>query len=252
VLNQFSDSVSIVDVQTRTAEHVALGDVRPPTETERGEMLFHDSTLSHDSWMSCQSCHSSGHSNGLLTDNFTDKTYRSPKRVLSLLGQADTAPYGWAGTMETLEDQIAFSIKSTMASDEAVRSEDVEQIGAYVRSLRRPPSLVEARADDNADPKLSASIARGLAFFNSAGCVDCHRGPQYTSPETYDVGLEDERELREFNPPSLIGVSQRHLSLLHDSRAKSLHDVIVKEDHQMPTSATDDERQDLIQFLMSL
>ncbi len=256
VVNQFSDSISLVDLETRTAEHVTLGAIRPPTDAERGEMLFHDSTLSHDSWMSCQSCHTGGHTNGLLTDNFTDKSYRSPKRILSLLGQAETAPYSWAGTMPTLEEQVAFSIKSTMASDEAVRSDDVEQLAQYVRTLKRPPSVVDARSGTTgsagSDRDDQEKIARGKAFFATAGCIDCHSGPHYTNTGVYDVGLADERSLREFNPPSLIAVSQRQNSLFHDGRAKSLHDVVIKEDHQMPVDATDEERIDLIHFLMSL
>ncbi len=252
VINQFSDSISLVDLETRTAEHVALGALRPTTETEHGEMLFHDSTLSHDSWMSCQSCHTGGHTNGLLTDNFTDKSYRSPKRVLSLLGQAETSPYSWAGTMQTLEDQVAFSIKSTMASDEAVRSEDVDHLSQYVRTLKRPPSIVQARTDAAQNVQEQAGISRGKEFFAAAGCLDCHGGSHYTNTGVFDVGMSDERELREFNPPSLVAVSQRQNSLFHDGRAKSIHDVVIKENHQMPSDATDDQRLDLIHFLMSL
>ena len=33
---------------------------------DRGERLFADARLSHDGWMSCQSCHTDGQSNGLL------------------------------------------------------------------------------------------------------------------------------------------------------------------------------------------
>tara|TARA_R110002049_G_scaffold47902_1_gene138342 strand:- start:28980 stop:30875 length:1896 start_codon:yes stop_codon:yes gene_type:complete len=252
VVNQFSDSLSVIDIANFETEHVPLGKLRPPTRVELGERLFHDSTLSHDGWMSCQSCHSGGHTNGLLTDNFTDNTYQSPKRVLSLLGQAETAPYSWAGTMQTLEDQIAFSIKSTMASDHAVRPEAVEQIAAYVRTLPRPPSLAEARGTDVKSKRLAHQVRRGRQFFESAGCTDCHRKPLFTSDETYDVGLADERSMRHFNPPSLIAVSQRRNALFHDARAKSLREVVFEANHQMPDDTTNQQRRDLVQYLNSL
>ena len=56
------------------------------------------------------------------------------------------------------------------------------------------------------------------------------RSPEYTSPERYDIGLTDEVGNREFNPPSLRGVSRRD-TLLHDGRAKSLEAVFQKERH---------------------
>jgi cytochrome c peroxidase len=202
--------------------------------------------------MSCQSCHSGGHTNGLLTDNFTDESYRSPKRVLSLLGQANTSPYSWAGTMQTLEDQIAFSIKSTMASDNAVRSKDVHQIAEYVRTLQRPPSIVEARSEANSPVRKTKRVSRGERIFRSVGCIDCHREPFFTSEDVYDVGLQDERSMRAFNPPSLIGLSQRQNALFHDGRAKSIRDVIWQESHQLPDHVTRRERNVLIEYLMSL
>jgi len=252
VANQFSDSVSIIDLATQQVDHVSLGAIRPPTTAERGEMLFHDSTLSHDGWMSCQSCHSGGHTNGKLTDNFTDNSYQSPKRVLSLLGQAETAPYGWAGTMPTLEHQIAFSIRSTMASDDEVRHDDVQHLAAFVRSLPPPPSIHQARSTFAKDRQLVEDVKRGQKLFEAIGCSDCHTAPNYTSPATYDVGLQDERSLTEFNPPSLLGISQRETSLFHDGSARSIEDVIVKERHQLPHDLTPDQQRQLIRFLESL
>ena len=61
--DQFSDSVSIVDV-TRAEQvgRVSLGPQPEPSLAERGEILFFDSRLSRDGWMSCHSCHTDGHS----------------------------------------------------------------------------------------------------------------------------------------------------------------------------------------------
>jgi Di-haem cytochrome c peroxidase len=116
VANTFADSISVVDLQVpRVVAEVRLGpppgDLRPE---ERGEMLFYDARLSHDAWFSCHSCHPDGHSNGRLNDNFTDGSFGTPKRVLSLLGVKDTGPWAWNGGMPDLETQVRNSVKSTM------------------------------------------------------------------------------------------------------------------------------------------
>ena len=118
VVNQFSDSISLVDLESMTAEHLPLGKLRLPTEVEKGEQLFFSAALAHDRWMSCQSCHSDGHSNGQLNDNLTDHSFGTPKRVLSLLGQEHTQPYAWNGSVKSLEDQVRHSVTSTMAGRE--------------------------------------------------------------------------------------------------------------------------------------
>ena len=64
---------------------------------ERGERLFLDARLSHDGWMSCQSCHTDGQTNGLLADTLGDGGFGAPKRVTSLLGVGATGPWTWTG-----------------------------------------------------------------------------------------------------------------------------------------------------------
>src|SRR2546430_7868047 len=49
---------------------------------------------------------SDGHTNGLLNDNFTDGSFGTPKRVLSLLGVKDTGPWAWTGHLDKLPEQI--------------------------------------------------------------------------------------------------------------------------------------------------
>src|SRR5262249_25769365 len=96
VANQFSDSISVVDLsKAKLAAEIALGPQPELLANDRGEMLFYDARLSHDGWMSCNSCHTDGHTNGLLVDTLGDGSFGTPKRVLSLLGVRDTAPYAW-------------------------------------------------------------------------------------------------------------------------------------------------------------
>lgn len=284
VVNQFSDNLSIVDVSSRAVTHVPLGALRQPTEVEVGERFFFHSKLAHDGWMSCHSCHSQGHTNGQLNDNLTDGTFGSPKRILSLLGQAETAPYSWSGKFESLDEQVFHSIRSTMATDNPIDEGTVKAIATYVRTLPAPPSVLAARqavngsglglvsdgqlatvANDSAtadkegtaNEKSTAEYVReallqGGSLFQELGCRECHAGDHYTSRETYDVGLADEQGLTRFNPPSLLAVSQRAGALFHDGRATSLEAVVADFRHQLPRELTSAEVEALVCYLKSL
>ncbi len=246
VVNQFSDSLSIVRLSDDEVYHLSLGKLRPPTSAERGEQAFFNSKLSHDGWMSCHSCHSQGHTSGQLNDNFTDHSYGTPKRVLSLLGQAETAPYSWNGNIGDLESQITHSIHSTMAGDRDVSVNTVADIANYIRSLPAPPGLRQARKS------IPTSHQAGSELFRSLGCTDCHRDRWLTSPQTYDVGLQDEAHEKMFNPPSLIGVSQRQDVLLHDGRARSLRDLLENHVHELPHALSTKQVDLLVEYLESL
>ncbi len=284
VVNQFSDNLSVIDVSSRSVTHIPLGELRRPTEVEVGERFFFHSKLAHDGWMSCHSCHSQGHTNGQLNDNLTDGTFSSPKRILSLLGQAETAPYSWSGKFESLDEQVFHSIRSTMATDSPIVEGTVKAIATYIRTLPAPPSVLTARSAVNAsaqglvsDAQLATvandsaaklnettaanqstaeqvreAVRHGGSLFQELGCRECHAGNHYTSRGAYDVGLADEQGLTRFNPPSLLAVSQRAGALFHDGRAVSLEAVIADFRHQLPRELTSAEVEALVCYLKSL
>ncbi|GAB5405458.1 MAG: hypothetical protein Aurels2KO_36890 [Aureliella sp.] len=254
VLNQFGDSVTVVNLATGKSNHLPLGPIRSPTDEERGEQLFHDSRLSHDGWMSCESCHSRGHTSSGLNDNLSDFSQGTPKRILSLLGQGETAPYSWFGAQDKLEDQVASSIRSTMASDYSVKPTDVAAITSFIASLPRPPNVDAARRPKDLRSKQVAGseVVAGKLVFESQGCADCHTPPLYTSSDTFDVALSDEQGNREFNPPSLLAVSQREGALFHDCSARSLEQVVKERKHQIKKRLSPEEADRLIAFLRSL
>src|SRR5581483_10037739 len=137
-------------------------------------------------WMSCHSCHSDGHSNGGLADTLGDGSFGAPKRVLSLLGARDSAPYAWNGSVPDLGDQIRKSVKSTMHG-RPLSEDQVQQLAAYLRTLSPPPGLAVARGEIH-----QPEVDRGRDVFRKQGCAECHVPPAYTSPKTYSVGLADE------------------------------------------------------------
>jgi DNA-binding beta-propeller fold protein YncE/cytochrome c peroxidase len=242
VADSFDDTISIVNFDTcRRIKTIPLGPRRPLDSAERGERLFHDARLSHDNWLSCHSCHTDGHSNGLRSDTLGDSSFGAPKQVPSLLGVSETGPWAWIGAVDRLEDQVRKSITTTMRG-RAPSDEEVADVSAFLRKLTPPPAQ---------KPADTAAVARGSSVFTRM-CATCHEPPTYTSPKRYDVGLVDEVGNRRFNPPSLLGVGRRD-AFLHDGRAHSLEEVFTRFGHpgrQLPLAA--DEVEDLAAFLKTL
>jgi YVTN family beta-propeller protein len=247
VANMFDDSISIVDLIARTVTAtVSLGPQPTLSLAQEGELLFHNAKLSHDGWMSCQSCHTDGHANGQMNDNFSDRSFGAPKRVLSLLGVRDTLPLAWSGQVTTLERQIHNSVENTMQREETLPKDQVRAIAAYVNLLELPPPLEVLRGTQEAD-----AIERGRLVFDKHDCARCHAAPTYTTPEAYDVGLKDSQGAREFNPPSLRGLSHRG-PYLHDNRAPTVEDVFLKHGHPSDATYSEAEIKDLAAFLRGL
>jgi YVTN family beta-propeller protein len=242
VADTFGDAILVVDVAAKKLDgQIELGPQPELTASDRGERLFYDARLSHEGWFSCHSCHSDGHSTGLLNDNLTDRSFGTPKRILSLLGVGDTGPWAWNGSMTTLEHQIEKSIQSTMQGAKP-SGEAVCDLAAFLKTLSPPPP--SGRQD-------LAAVQRGKLVFAGQHCDACHVPPTYTSAKTFDVGLRDEAGNTAFNPPSLRGVAQGG-PFFHDGRAATLEDVFGRYRHQLKNELASSERRDLVHFLRSL
>ncbi len=246
VAERFDDAVAAIDLGSAKVERIPLAGPHESTPVERGEIAFFDARHSLEGWYSCHSCHSHGHTSGRLNDNFSDGSFGTPKRVLSLQGTGETGPWAWNGQMGTLEKQTSSSIKSTMHGVKSPPRELVDDIVAHLRTLPPAPGVRTARGET--DPEIEK---RGRKIFVREKCGSCHAAPTYTSPKTYDVGLVDEVGGKLFNPPSLRGVSQGG-PYFHDGRAATLEDVFGKHRHETPRPLTAAEIGDLVYWLRGL
>ncbi len=247
-LNHLDHSISVIEIATASESYrMELGKARAELPWESGERLFYDARRSLDSWMSCHTCHVRGHTIPVTVDTLGDATYGAPKRVLSLLGIAGTAPFAWNGSRATLLDQLRASVTTTMHGRmDAFLPEEWTALEHYVLSLPPAPGISAARRDSNAP-----LVERGRQLFSERRCAECHPLPYYTIAGIVDVGLPDEQGRRFFQPPSLLGVSQRN-AWLHDARAGSLHDVFARFGHPHGARYRDEEVRALVAFLMTL
>ena len=250
VANRFDDSITMIRIGEEGPEvtdTISLGTGRELSLVERGEQLFYDASLSLDGWYSCHSCHTDGHTNGLLSDTFGDEDLGAPKKVLSLLGTADTGPWAWNGGRGQLEEQVTTSLIISMQCQLETDELPVVELSAYLRTLRTPPSVSEAR-EEKADPQL---LDAGKGLFSRHGCSDCHAGRTLTSTDVWDTGLHDELGATHFNPPSLLGVSQRS-PWFHDGRAATLEDVLRSSHHDQSSPLPEQDIPLLRTYLESL
>jgi cytochrome c peroxidase len=221
---------------------ISLGPSPPPAAAQRGEMLFFDAHLSKEGWMSCHSCHTDGHSNGLRSDTLGDGSYGAPKRVPSVRGVGDTGPWAWNGSMAELKTQVRQSVRSTMHGQ--ATDDEIADLEAYLRTLPPPPPLLGRDGQ-------TAAARHGKHVFEAQACDRCHVPPTYTSPRTYEVGLADEFGKDHFNPPSLRGVSQG-TAFFHDGRAATLDEVFTRFGHQVSKGLARKDLDDLLTFLRTL
>jgi YVTN family beta-propeller protein len=242
VADSLDDTISVVAIATgQRPATIALGPRPELSAADRGERLFSSARVSHDGWMSCQSCHTDGHTNNLLSDTLGDGSYGAPKRVPTLLGVAATGPWTWTGSMNRLEEQVRKSIVTTMHGTKPTDAQ-VADLTAYLGTLAPPsPGAWETGTTDEA-------VARGREVFRSKNCASCHEPPEYTTPGKYDVGLVDEVGNREFNPPSLRAISRRD-AFFHDGRVRSLREVFAREHHPRGLEISPREVDDLVAFL---
>jgi hypothetical protein len=243
------DAVMEIGVPARKVlRTLRLGPESEATAEHLGARVFFDADRSRGGWYSCQTCHPGGGTAGNQFNTRSDGRGLA-KRSLSLFGVDRTGPWAWLGKFESLQAQIAASLEKTMAVDTPAKPGDVENVIAYLRTLERP-------APTRPGEDLGGDSRHGEDVFDRAGCDRCHTPPEYTSRGVKDIGLGDQLDRgRSFNPPSLLGVRDRH-RFLHDGRAASIEAVFRDHNprglHGKAAELSGAEMRDLIAFLKTL
>jgi hypothetical protein len=211
-----------------------------------GRVLFHlagDERISHDG-RACASCHPDGRD-----DSLTWATPNGPRRSIMLAGRvADTAPFSWSGTEQTLKEHIGITF-SRLKGNGDMRSIELDALADYVRTLTPPPPLPPR-------PELAAKIARGSEIFHSpaAGCSGCHAGSNGTDNDRHDVQSKAGSDRSgTFNTPSLRFVGGGG-PYFHDGRYKTLRQLLTDGDRKMGHTAqlTNDDLEALEAYLRTL
>jgi len=221
--------------QLHIVEEGVFIDLPGPEVFDSGhDLFFGDAT----SGLACASCHPEGGDDGQVWHLAADQ----PRRTLDLRGGLSaTAPYLWNGGVPTFEAMTTMPsgfLLSGVAHGRLAR--DLEH---YVDALEVPEHGKEL------DP---LAVDRGWAIFRAADqqCVYCHKGPNLTHVETFNVGTGGS-----FQPPSLVGVGLRG-PYLHDGCAETLADVFggpcAAPLHGRTSGLSEAQIADLVAYLSSL
>ena len=182
-----------------------------PEKIALGERLFNGTMLSRDGTIACVSCHDTKRGAGVDGRQFSKGIggQLGGRNAPTVFNAAFQAYQFWDGRAHSLEEQALGPIANPVemgstdlnavverikadksyveaftaafGGDEPVRIEHIAQaIAAYERTLITPDAPYDrfVRGDQNA---LTAQQVRGMALFESAGCADCHAGPNFSS-----------------------------------------------------------------------
>jgi cytochrome c peroxidase len=133
------------------------------------------------------------------------------------------------------------------------QQEDLDAVNAYLRSLRPEPSPHLEKG------KLSARAERGKKVYDDpkVGCAKCHPGPLYTDMKPYDVGSLSklDRPGDKFYSPALAEL-WRTAPYMHDGSSSTLKAMLTTQNkgdkHGVTSKLSDEELNDLIEYLLSL
>lgn len=291
VANFLSRTVAVLDIgeigNPRLLQTVPATTEPLPEAIANGKRLFYSSKAprhSRDNYIACASCHADGGGHDGRTWDFTNKG-EGLRNTIDLRGKGGMAqgPLHWSGNFDEVQDFEhdiihAFGgaglssannppLNDPLGAKNAGRSQDLDDLAAYVTSLTRAPASPFRRYDGI----LTLSASRGKSIFNRAdvGCAQCHSGPAFTDSSLtgdefifHDVGTLRESSGRRLNgslagldTPSLLGLWSS-APYLHDGRAATLWDVLRTSNPQDQHGATSQlaasEMDDLINYLLSL
>ena len=247
-----------------------------------GMQLFADSAdprLARDGYVACAHCHLDGDSDHRVWD-FTDRG-EGLRRTPPLFGRTQEGALHWSANFDEVQDfendiRLHFggqglmaradweATMDTLGAPKAGRSEALDALAAYVRSLERhlPSPFREP------DGSLTPAATRGQAVFEAAGCADCHRGATLSDsgfvdgdPVLHDVGTLGAGSggrlggpLPGLDTPTLHGLWHQP-RLLHDGSA-TLREVLTTRNpddrHGRTSGLSEDELADLEAYLLGL
>jgi cytochrome c peroxidase len=205
-----------------------------PEKVALGERLFHDTALSIDRTLSCSSCHDvrkgagEDHRSGSLGVGGQVGSRNAPTvwnagfqsvlfwdgRAASLEDQAKGPPVNpkemGMPSLEAVEQRVkenpayrdAFA--KAFGADQPITIRQISgAIAAYERTLITTDTPYDrfVRGDEKA---LNPAQLRGMALFQSVGCVLCHSGPNFSGASVFDPPPAPLRLFPVFDSPKYV------------------------------------------------
>ncbi|HEY0407331.1 MAG TPA: hypothetical protein VGC89_16480, partial [Pyrinomonadaceae bacterium] len=240
VLNRFDETLSIVDLNTKTETgQVSIGFNPEPQSVRDGRRFLYDGQFSAHGDLSCASCHLNGHRDGvawdlgdpqgqmqqvtspfpspLLQQSSNFHPMKGPMTTQSLRGLTATEPLHWRGDRSGLG---AFNpaFVSLLGGPRQLTPQEMAAFDAFVRTLAYPPNPLQNLDRTLPNPTSGPSAARGAQLFNNArldgnilSCNQCHSTFPGTGAGTDRAIIQAAllQEPQDFKVPQLRGLYQK-------------------------------------------
>jgi mono/diheme cytochrome c family protein len=255
VVNHFRETVRPVDLTSgppfTLLPEISLahsGQPRIPlvdlSDVENGEWFFDSVALFNGSaanpnLVTCATCH---------THAFSDNINRDGLQAQPLWGLAGTEPLGWKGNVASITafTLAAFNKHGTIGGA-------LDPLARSLTDLFQQDIAVPVSPFLGADGSLSTAAQAGQVVFEGvANCSSCHPAPLFTDDQTIAGGVGT--GLDPANVPTLRGLWST-APYLSDGSAQTLMDVLllnVSDEHGLTSTLTQQQLDDLVQYLLSL
>jgi YVTN family beta-propeller protein len=264
VANALDDSLSVIDLQKLEAvARIELGGSPEITKRRRGELLFHNASITFRHQHSCASCHPDGHIDAVTYDIEADGIGVSPVDNRTLRGILDTAPFKWEGTNPSLSRQCGARLSVFFTRLLPFAPEELSAVDLYVTTIERPPNRYRQLG-----APLNPAQRRGKAVFERTmtndgrmipvenRCITCHFPPYFTDRQVHDVGTKQPSDRQgKFDTPHLNNIYDS-APYLHNGMAPTLEEIWTVHNpddrHGVTNDMTKDQLNDLIEYLKTL
>jgi mono/diheme cytochrome c family protein len=249
----FSDSLDRVNLsdQKFPVQALVLNPGYQPSLVRRGETYFNDATICFQGWQSCASCHDDDARVDALNWDLLNDGIGNPKDSKSLVLSHRTPPVMSLGVRADASIAVRSGIQNSLGT--VLPPEVAAAMDAWLKSLEPAPSphLLNGR--------LSEAAQRGEEIFKNSltGCSGCHEAELFTDLQSYNVGTQNafDKGATVFDTPTLREL-WRTAPYLHDGSAATLRDVVKtrnpRDQHGKTSHLTDQEIEDLVEYLLSL
>jgi sugar lactone lactonase YvrE len=289
VLERFTGRITRLDVSgalPAVVRSVDVVNVRAQEERRLGQVLYFADF--GRTGMSCDSCHLEGHTEGVW---FTKTGMMRLWRGVTVRGTRDTPPYFNPPGHATLEDTASYVGSRNRFQNPPMDEGEVKRLVAFTKGLTTPPNPYRDQygrfldAVPVGDGRTGKPATGRLTFL--ARCAGCHPPPMYStdqdektrrnfmnnvsSPEALEIRMEQQDltfKLR--TPPSLIAAwdmwpmllsgkagfdvneSKDALVVRDRSAVRAMVDRYLADGHGRVSSMEQQQRDDLVAFLLSL
>lgn len=252
-LEYFTESLSILKRDTSAVgghampvQTISLTPNLTLTEAQMGHQYFCDATTCFQHWQSCISCHPSARADALNWDVGNDGI-GNDKNTKSLLHAHALPPTTVTGVRPNAETSVRAGF--AFVEFNVVPDSYAAKVDTYLRELKPVPSPYLV------DGQLSEAAVRGEILFRNRGCGVCHSGPYFSDQQQHTMGTLGPRDIGThdgtWDTPTLIEC-WRTAPYLHDGRSATMKDVFTVERHGFVNGLSDQEIDDLVEYVLSL